>query len=380
MDFDPAPLRQVLDEATARQAIVGCVVCVSRHGGAMQVLAAGLADREQGLAMAPGTVFRLASLTKAVVCVAALRLVEEGRLDLADPVTRWLPWFAPALPSGHVPAISIADLMTHRSGLGYAFGQPAGTGYDAAGISDGLDDSGLTLAENMRRLAEQPLFEAPGTKWRYSLGIDLLGLILERATGEALAQIVAGRITGPLGMAQTGFLAAPDTRLATPYADGTPAPVRMASAQTVPMGTGVIRFAPERARDAHAFASGGTGLVGTAGDYARFLDAIARDGGGIVSPAMARRFVTDAVDGADVGMPGSGLGWGLGVAVLRDPGATGSALAGGSWSWGGVYGNSYWVDPQAGISVVALTNTALAGMAGPFPEAVRQAVYAGLGG
>jgi CubicO group peptidase (beta-lactamase class C family) len=376
--FDPAPLQRAIDDAVARQAIVGCVVHVSEHGGARHTAVAGLADREAGRAMRADTAFRLASLTKAVVCVTALALVEAGALALDDPVSRWLAWFTPALASGEVPAITIADLLTHRAGLGYAFGQPAGTGYDAAGISDGLDASGLTLEDNMRRLAAQPLFEAPGTQWRYSLAIDLLGLVLERATGRPLAQLVAERVTGPLGMTDTHFVAAPDAALAVPYADGPPAPQRMAEAQTVPMGEGVIRYAPARAYDPAAFASGGTGLVGTARDYARFLDAIAADGGGVLSPAMARRFVTDCTGGVDIGMPGSGLGWGLGVAVMRDPGATGSPLSAGSWMWGGVYGHSYWVDPAAGVSVVSLTNTALAGMAGPFPEALKCAVYAGL--
>lgn len=376
--FDPAPLQQAMDDAVARQAIVGCVVGVSRHAGGTYIATAGLVDREEARALAPDTLFRLASLTKAVVCVAALAMVEDGAMALDDPVTRWLPWFTPALPSGDRPTITIADLMTHRSGLGYAFGQISGEGYDAAGISDGLDASGLTLDQNMRRLASVPLFEAPGTTWRYALGIDLLGLILEQVAGQPLGLIVAERITRPLGMVDTHFHAAPSPRLATPYADGPSAPVRMAHSHGVPMGPGVIRFAPARVHDAGAFPSGGTGLIGTAADYILFLDAIAQGGGGILSPAMARRFVTHATGDAAASSPGPGLGWGLGVALMRDPAALGSPLSPGSWFWGGVYGNSYWVDPAAGLSVVALTNTALAGMAGPFPDAVKAAVYAGL--
>ncbi len=375
--FDPGPLQRAIDAAVERRQIVGCVIGVSQHGGLVHIATAGFADREAGRAMTPDAVFRLASLTKAVVCVAALTMVEAGRIALDDPVTRWLPWFAPALPSGQRPAIKITDLMTHRSGLGYAFGQAAGARYDTAGISDGLNDSGLTLEENMRRLAAMPLFEAPGTTWRYSLAIDLLGLILETAANKPLAQIVAERVTVPLGMADTMFVASPSISLVTPYADGPGAPIRMADAQTVPVGAGLLRFAPARAFNPRAFASGGTGLIGTAADFIYFLDAVAQEGGGILSPTMARRFVTHAVGDAIVGAAGSGMGWGLGVAVMRGPSVTGSPLSRGSWLWGGVYGNSYWVDPAAGLSVVALTNTALAGMTGAFPDTVKQAVYAG---
>lgn len=376
-DFDPAPLKRAIDAAVARHQIVGCVVAVSQHGGPPHFATAGLADRESGRAMEPDAIFRLASLTKAIVCVAALSLVEAGTIALDHPVTRWLPWFTPALPSGDRPVITIADLMTHRSGFGYAFGQAAGQGYDAAHISDGLDDSGLTLEENMRRLSAMSLFEAPGTAWRYSLGIDLLGLILEQAADQSLASIVTDRVTGPLGMADTMFTAAPATQLVTPYADGPGVPVRMGRAHEVPIGDGVIRFSPGRAFDIHAFTSGGTGLVGTAGSYIRFLNAIAQNGRGLLSPVMARRFVTNAVGEAIVGAPGLGMGWGLGVAVMRDPAATASPLSAGSWLWGGVYGHSYWVDPAAGLSVVALTNTALAGMVAPFTDEIKQAVYNG---
>ncbi|MFM6831125.1 MAG: serine hydrolase, partial [Novosphingobium sp.] len=146
----------------------------------------------------------------------------------------------------------------------------------------------------------------------------------------------------------------------------------------VAMGAGEIRFSPGRAYDASAFPSGGTGLVGTATDYVRFLDAIRRGGNGILSAAMARRFATDALDGEDIGFSGSGMGWGMGAAIMRDPAATGSPLSAGSWLWGGVYGNSYWVDPVRQIAVVALTNTALAGMTGAFPDEIKRAVYAGL--
>lgn len=376
--FDPSPLDAAAASATADGDIVGTVIAVAHRGRNLHVVARGWADREKRSPMAGDAVFRLASLTKAVTCVAALAMVEAGLLSLDDRVTRWLPWFAPALPTGERPPIRIVDLITHRSGLGYGFGQPRGNAYEMAGVSDGLDDSGLTLEANLRRLAGVPLLDAPGTAWRYSLGIDVLGAVLERAAGRPLADVVAETVTRRLGMAGVDFAAPPATALVTPYAGAFPEPARMDSVHAVAMGSGTIHYAPARAWSGSAFPSGGTGLVGSAPAFLRFLEAMRTGGEGVVSPAMARRFATDAVGGAIVGMPGSGLGWGLGVAVMRDPAATGSPLGAGSWLWGGVYGHSYWVDPVGELSVVALTNTALAGMAGPFPESVKRAVYAGL--
>ncbi|MES2301556.1 MAG: serine hydrolase domain-containing protein [Pseudomonadota bacterium] len=376
--FNAECLRAALRQAVAGKSIVGCVVAVSYGADAIHVEAAGLADREARMPMTGEAVFRLASLTKAVIGVLALTMVEHGEIDLADPVTRWLPWFSPVRPGGEQGKILVADLLTHRSGLGYGFNEPRGGPYRAAGISDGLDSSGLTLEQNMRRLAAIPLLDDPGTRWRYSLSTDLLGLLLEVAARRPLGDLVAERILRPLGMDRTAFIAASGQALVTPYADGPETPVRMAKAHAVAMGAGEIRFSPGRAYDASAFPSGGTGLVGTATDYVRFLDAIRRGGNGILSAAMARRFATDALDGEDIGFSGSGMGWGMGAAIMRDPAATGSPLSAGSWLWGGVYGNSYWVDPVRQIAVVALTNTALAGMTGTFPDEIKRAVYAGL--
>lgn len=373
--FDAGPLCHAMADAR----IVGCAIAIAHRGQTIYAGAAGWADRENHIPMAADTPFRLASLTKAVVCVAALSLAETGVIDLEAPVTDWLPWFTPALASGERPPISLRQLMTHTSGLGYGFAQPRGNSCEAAGVSDGLDESaGRTLEDNLRRLATVPLLDPPGTAWRYSLGIDVLGAVLERVTGLPLSAVIARQVTRPLSMNGTMFTAPPGMTLAIAYADGMPVPVRMASAHAVPMGNGAIHFAPARAHDPAAYPSGGTGLIGTAADYLRFLEAVRTGGGGIVTPETAERFTTNMVGDLTVGLPGSGLGWGLGVAIMRDPAATASPLNAGSWSWGGVYGHSYWVDPVADLSVVALTNTAIAGMAGPFPDAIKAAVYAGL--
>ncbi|WP_029009644.1 serine hydrolase domain-containing protein [Azospirillum halopraeferens] len=369
-----ARLDAVIDRAIAENRIVGTVVLVARDGRVVYRRAAGLADREAGRPMAEDAVFPLASVSKPIVSAAALRLAEAGTLSVDDPVSRWLPDFRPRTPDGAQPEITIHHLLTHTAGLTYGFLEPADSPFHALGVSDGLDRPGIDLAENLRRLALAPLAFVPGTAWRYSLATDVLGAVLEQAAGADLPQVVRDTVTGPLGMTDSGFTAADPARLVTPYADGDPAPVRMQDGTVVPFGAGGARFAPSRALDPAAYPSGGAGMVGTAGDVLTFLEAIRTGGGPILTPATVERMRADRLGGTLAG-PAPGWGFGYGWAVLVDPAPTGTPQAAGTIAWGGAYGHSWFVDPANRLSVVALTNTAFAGMAGAFPDGVRDAVY-----
>lgn len=187
-------LNAVIDSAISEKRIVGAVVLMAQNGQIVYHRAAGYSDREAETEMREDAIFRLASVTKPFVTAAAMRLVEEGRLDLDAPVTRWLPDFRPALPDGSIPAITIRHLLSHTSGLGYAFLEPADGPYHKLNISDGLDQPGLSLDENLSRLANAPLAFAPGEGWRYSLGIDVLGGVLEQIEGRSLSEIVRDRV------------------------------------------------------------------------------------------------------------------------------------------------------------------------------------------
>ena len=145
-------LDAVIDEWVLPGRIAGAVVLVARDGEIVYRRAAGWADRERGVPVTEDTVFRLASMTKTIVSATALALLEEGKLSLDDTVEEWLPYFTPALPDGRRPPITIRQLMSHTSGLYYEFDDAAGP-YHQLGISAGLDDSGLTLEENLRRLS-----------------------------------------------------------------------------------------------------------------------------------------------------------------------------------------------------------------------------------
>jgi CubicO group peptidase (beta-lactamase class C family) len=381
---DPAPpadpalaarLDAAIDGATADERIVGAVVLVAEDGKLVYRRAAGLADREARTPMREDAVFRLASVTKPIVSTAALALVEQGKLRLDVPVTRFIPEFRPKLADGREPLITVRHLMTHTAGLTYGFFEPADGPYHRAQVSDGMDQPGLSIEENLRRIAAVPLSYEPGTAWGYSVATDVLGEVVARAAGEPLPRVVERLVTGPLGMADTSFVVGDPARLATPYGDAQPRPVRMGEPHLVPFGGGAVSFSPARAFDPTSYPSGGTGMVGTASDFRVFLEALRAGGGPVLAPASVEALTTNAIGDITVNAMPEGWGFGLGVSVLKDPRPSGTPQSPGTWQWGGAYGHAWFVDPARNLTVVTLTNTALAGMVGPFPDSIRDAVY-----
>lgn len=375
-------LDPVIEDAVSRGRIVGTTVILAADGEIAYSRTAGFADRESGRPMTEDTIFRLASMTKPLVSAAAMTLIEQGALRLDSMVSELLPWFRPMLPDGSRPDIAIRHLLTHTAGLGYGFLSSDNEPYRSAGISDGMDGSPLSLRENLGRLAEQPLLFPPGTSWCYSLATDVLGAVLEEACGQSLPEIVENRVTGPLGMTDTGFAVRDIGRLATAYADaieqGQPAR-RMADRDAVPLeGCGPIHYAPGRITAHTGYPSGGSGMAGTAADYLRFLEAVRKGGAPILGSRSVTLMTTDAVAPLPVDAAGPGFGFGYGFAVVRDSRAAGTPRLPGSYGWGGVYGTSAFVDPKARLSVAILTNTALEGLTGAFPGAVTAAIYSSL--
>lgn len=239
-----ASLDSSIDRAIEERRIVGAVVLVAHKREIVFHRAAGYADREQGRPMHEDDIFRLSSVTKPMVSAAALRLVERGLLDLRAPVAQWLPQFQPHLPDGSTTPITIHQLLTHTAGLSYGFMEPADGPYHRAGVSDGLDAS-VTLAENLHRIASVPLAYAPGTGWRYSVALDVLGAAMSASTGSSLPDLIQREITCPLGMRDTGFCVVDEARLVTPYQDGKPAPARMPAIAEVSFAAASIRFRPD---------------------------------------------------------------------------------------------------------------------------------------
>jgi len=370
-----ARLDAVIDRAVADQRIVGAVVLVAQDGQNAYCRAAGFADREAGRAMTTDTIFRMSSLTKPIVTAAALALIEAGAMGLDDPVTRWLPEFAPKF-AGEAPAITIRQLLTHTAGLSYGFMQPDDGPYLKLGVSDGMDQPGLGFDEEFRRVVEAGLFYPPGGAWLYSVSMDVLGAVMERAAGKSLPDIVAERVGKPLRMMDTGFSVTDPARLAVPYVDGQP-PAIMSDPQTVPFfDLSGIRYSPSRAFDLSSFPSGGAGMVGAPVEFLSFLEAIRTGGGGIVSPDMARAMMSNQTGELAIVTNGPGWGFGFGGAVLLDPTLAASVHSPGVWLWGGVYGHSWFVDPARKLSVVIMTNTAIEGMTGQFSVDVAATVQA----
>ena len=365
----------VLATALAEERIVGAIFLVRRAGKRVYGRAVGLADREGGRPMTVTTPHRLASLTKPVTAVAALALADRGRLSTDDPVTRWLPDFRPRLGAA-APPITIQQLLTHTSGLGYTFNEPPGGPYHQARVSDGLEQPGLGIAENLRRLASVPLRFAPGSAFEYSLSFDVLGAVLERAADAPLDQAIERYVTGPLGLGALSFSATSGDGLAVPYADGKP-PQRIRAGVPVPVDAQVaVTFAPERAFDATSYPSGGAGMVGTADAFLGFLEAVRTRAVPTVSAARLDTMLRDQIPALTAERLGPGWGYGYGVSVLRDPQAAESPLSRAAVRWGGAYGHSWWIDPASHTAAVLLTNTAFEGMIGALRSELERAVHA----
>lgn len=363
-----------IDRALASRRIVGAVVLVAQDGRLVYRRAAGLADREAGTPMREDAIFLLASVTKPIVSVAALRLVEQGRLRLEDPVSRWLPHFRPRTAEGAAPNITVHHLLTHTAGLGYDFMQPADGPYRRLGVSNGLDRPGPSLDENLRRIARAPLAYTPGDSWGYSMATDVLGAVVAKAAGQDLPAAVRRLVTAPLQMDDTRFSVVDRGRLVAHYADGQPAPVRMQGLQAVGFHGATVNFAPGRLLDRRAYPSGGAGMAGTAGDVLRFLETVRAGGGPLLRPETVA-LMAKAHVGAEARTEGPGWGFGYGWGVLLDPAAARSPQSAGTLQWGGAYGHKWFIDPQRRLTVVALTNTTFEGMAGVFTTDLRDAVY-----
>ncbi len=372
--IDPARMARIdtaMREYVDRGQIAGAVTLILQHGRVVHQGAFGWADREAGRRMTTDAIFRIASQTKAITSVAAMILVEEGKLGLADPVSRWLPTFAAttvAQPSDTgraiVPArrpITIRDLLTHTAGISYGTSALVAPLYQAKGLGPAAGfgwytaDKSEPICETMDRLGTLPFVAQPGEAFVYGYNTDILGCIIERVSGLSLDRFFATRLFRPLGMVDTHFFLPPDKggRLATVYrwADGA-----LTRADTGARGQGHYLTGPRT-----SFA-GGAGLVSTARDYARFLQMLAAGGrlGGvrILSPTTVRLMTVNLV--GTLFSP-DGLGFGLGFQTVERPGGGGSPQAIGSFGWGGAYQTSYSVDPANGLVLVLMTQHLPAG-------------------
>lgn len=371
---DVARLDAAIDAALAEERVVGGVVSASRRGETIYERAFGLADREAGIPVSLATVFRLASVTKPVVSLTALRLIEQDEMSLDDPVHEWLPDVHPAGPDGQPATIRIRHLLTHTSGLSYAVAEQ--------GVSTGLAQPGMSMADNLAKLASLPLPFAPGASWAYGLSIDVLGAVIQKVTRGTLEDAVRTQVVRPLGLPDDAivFSLPRDTpNLAVPYVNDDPRPHRMVGEETAGAvnGAGGTTFDPARIFDAASFESGGAGAASTAPAIHTILESVRRDAedgaARLLSQGMAQSLFRSQI-GSLLTEPGTAFSFA--GAVVVDPRQVGSPVSPGTLRWGGVYGHNWFIDPVTGLTVTILTNTIFEGMNGQLTVDIRDALYA----
>lgn len=356
--------------------ISGAVTLVSRRGRAVHFEAHGLMDLESKKPMAKDAIFRLASMSKPVTSVAVMMLVEEGKIRLSDPVSKFLPEFkdpkvavARANQGGAtdfyvVPAdreITIRDLLTHTSGL-----MSRGIGFSAAPARTPTD----TLASYIPRLGAVPLDFQPGTQWAYSglAGPDVLSRIVEIVCGQTYDQFLRARLFEPLGMKDTFFYPPDDRRprMVTLYQKSS---------------NGLLKSANQDGFSTKNYFSGAAGLMSTAQDYLQFAQMLANGGelngkrllGPRTVELMASNHVGDMFNGK-LGRPAHGMGFGLLVAVIEDSVAAGLRVSNGSFGWDGAFGTETWIDPKEKMVTIIMIQTQVASVQRDFENAVMQAI------
>ena len=337
--------------------MAGMSVMVHRRGGTGYFGAAGLADRQRGVAMGEDTVVRIYSMTKPLTSVALMMLYEEGRFQLDDPIAGVLPCFAEMTVVGGeaaVRGITYRDLLTHTAGLTYGFmdGTAVAGMYREGGVD--FQTSERSLGEVVELAAGMPLIAQPGTRWNYSIATDVVGHLVAVHSGVEFGAFLTERVLRPLGMVETGFRVtdAQVGRFAANYARGRDG---VAVQVDDPVTS---RFREER------LASGGGGLVGTIGDYMRFcrflLGRGALEGVRLLGRKTVELMMSNHL-GGDMASMGTarfsestytGIGFGLGFSVMLDPAAAQIVGTPGECAWGGAASTAFWVDPVEEMAVV----------------------------
>jgi CubicO group peptidase (beta-lactamase class C family) len=362
-----ARITDMLQGNLDRKRIAGAVTVILRDGKVAYTSAIGSADVEKGVPMRTDTIFRIASQSKAITTTAALILLDEGRLLLNDPVSKYIPAFrnttvmvpppanaAPGSAVSTVPAkrqITVRDLMTQSSGVSYG-NNPATRGlYQSAGFDEWyFADKAEPIGVWIEKLATVPFDAQPGESYLYGYNTDILGYVVEKASGMPLDQFFKTRIFDPLKMADTSFFLPPDKRdrFAVNYSTG-------------PDGTFVRAKDEGRYQGAYvegprAAFSGGAGLLSTANDYARFLQMLLNggelEGTRILSPKTVALMTSNHLGTM---YANGNFGFGLGFEITEHVGRSGRPGSVGEFGWGGAYGTKYWVDPEEKLVVVYMT-------------------------
>ncbi|WP_425408682.1 serine hydrolase domain-containing protein [Hyphococcus sp.] len=362
-------IEPALQEEVDNGVRAGFVAVVVDKNGAVYETAVGMADLYNAVPATAQTRFRIASMTKPVVTAAVMQLVDRGDVRLNDPVSRFIPAFADLRVATsperngdgefetRAPArqMTIHDLLTHMSGLGYVFDYETDLG--KAYLAADLYGKTGSLAERMNILAALPLYEDPGRKWRYSYATDVAGRVIEVASGRTLEDFLKQNMFEPLGMNDTEF-----------FLDETDFE-RLAVVNEFDESGDLVRLeaaSPDRAGvndEAFGVMSGGAGLVSTGRDFSRFMLMLLNegelDGARLLSPATVRLMLRDHVpyDARPEDWREKGLTFGLGGAIIVEPGYFGAVAAKGEWGWSGFWDTWFFITPELGVGAVLLAQT-----------------------
>jgi CubicO group peptidase (beta-lactamase class C family) len=346
-----------VDRSIAEKRIAGAVTLVARRGKVAWFRAQGMMDREAAKPMQTDSIFRICSMTKPITSLAVMMLYEEGRFLLDDPVSKYIPEFKnpkvlvkPASGQPYtIPAtreITIRNLLTHTSGLTYHFNPNLGPIYKDANVAHGLLPYDGTIQDNVKRLAPLPLLFNPGERFEYSLGVDVLGYLVEVISGKSLDEFLRTRIFEPLGMKDTYFYP-PESKLSRLAAAYTWYPEKgLGRFPDAPITEGAFTYSADYPyRGPKKLYSGGGGLCSTAADYARFCQMMLESGKAGNTRLVSRKTV-ELMSGDQLGKvgPDQAFGLGFGVDGVKSPlSELGSA---GEYSWGGFFYTAFVIDPK----------------------------------
>jgi CubicO group peptidase (beta-lactamase class C family) len=371
-------IRPAMQAYVDRGVYAGINTLIARRGKVVHTGAFGWRDKEAGEAMTADTIFRLYSMTKPIICTALMTLLEEGRFRLIEPVAKYLPAFggvkvleADGSLVAPVRPILVRDLMTHMSGLSYHFVEEAGVGkmYTEAKLLTAHHSLEATIED----LARFPLAFQPGSRWRYSVGIDVAARVIEVISGQPLGVFLRERLFEPLGMTDTAFGVSPEKRSRVAAMYGRPdvfdAGVTMGSEFRAWMAGANDRIDVSKSYPVDSpdvFVRGGHGLFSTIGDYFRFAQMLANGGeldgerviGRKTLELMHSNYVPASLLPLEIGgLPMPGYGFGLGSRVLLDVAQSSAPGSIGEFGWSGAAKTHYWVDPKEQVVGLFMTQS-----------------------
>lgn len=366
-------MKQLVDD----KKVAGLVTLVERHGKVVHFSAAGQLDVRKTDAMRNDSIFRIYSMSKPVTGVAMMMLYEEGKWQLNDPVSRYIPEFArlkvytgknddgsPKLEDAK-RSMTMRELMTHTAGLGYVL-SPINP-VDKMIIDGNVLNAAAPLQSMIDGLAKIPLLAQPGTRWSYSIAVDVQGYLIEKFSGQPFGEFARKRIFEPLGMKDTAFYIPKE---------------KMPRFAQVHLGAGASLAVDTNRPDPTVIPlgpSGGGGLFSTAMDYARFCEMLLQggqfNGARLLAPRTVEMMRTNYVNPEPLKTMPPGTGWGMDFQIVTDAAAAGEAVPNGTYSWFGIAGTWFWIDPVSDLAFVGMVQHQSLGTTRAIHALSRSLVY-----